>query len=264
MIYRVERGGNYGWSVMEGPQPVRVEGKRGPTPILPPRDRASPLRGGLDHRRLRLSRHSPARAGRGLHLRRLSDRHRSGACATTARRSPGSQELARTPLHLVAFGESQRRRALPGRPRSDAPDLSPGSRTRPRRRKHDFPRRLSETGLFRSTRDHQPAPGVDPLFGQRPSSGPTARRPSGSWRIPGNGRIALDEQGNWQFPEGSVLARTVSIETENGQAGEPPPDRDPDPPLRGRGVAALHLRLERRPVGRRPGRCEGHEPRRSP
>src|SRR5262249_3880472 len=36
MVYNVKRGGNYGWSVMEGPQPVHVEGRRGPGPIVPP------------------------------------------------------------------------------------------------------------------------------------------------------------------------------------------------------------------------------------
>jgi glucose/arabinose dehydrogenase len=28
MVYKVKRGGNYGWSVMEGPQPVHVEDRR--------------------------------------------------------------------------------------------------------------------------------------------------------------------------------------------------------------------------------------------
>ena len=36
LVFRVKRGGNYGWSVMEGPQPVNVEAKRGPAPISPP------------------------------------------------------------------------------------------------------------------------------------------------------------------------------------------------------------------------------------
>src|SRR5436309_900374 len=36
MVYRVTKGGNFGWSVMEGRQQVRPEAKRGPTPILPP------------------------------------------------------------------------------------------------------------------------------------------------------------------------------------------------------------------------------------
>ena len=36
LVFKVKRGGNYGWSVMEGPQPVNVEARRGPTPILPP------------------------------------------------------------------------------------------------------------------------------------------------------------------------------------------------------------------------------------
>ena len=32
MIHRVEKGGNYGWSAMEGPQPIKPD-KVGPTPI---------------------------------------------------------------------------------------------------------------------------------------------------------------------------------------------------------------------------------------
>ncbi len=34
-VHRVEKGGNYGWSAMEGPQPIKPE-KVGPTPIHPP------------------------------------------------------------------------------------------------------------------------------------------------------------------------------------------------------------------------------------
>src|SRR5205823_674238 len=36
MIHKVQKGGNYGWSVKEGPLEIRPNGKRGPTPILPP------------------------------------------------------------------------------------------------------------------------------------------------------------------------------------------------------------------------------------
>jgi glucose/arabinose dehydrogenase len=37
MIYRVQRGGNYGWSITEGSrQDVRPDRPRGPTPILQP------------------------------------------------------------------------------------------------------------------------------------------------------------------------------------------------------------------------------------
>ena len=36
MVYRVRGGDNYGWSIMEGPQPVHTEGRPGPTPIVPP------------------------------------------------------------------------------------------------------------------------------------------------------------------------------------------------------------------------------------
>lgn len=36
LVYRVRKGDNYGWSVVEGRQPVNSEWDRGPTPIVPP------------------------------------------------------------------------------------------------------------------------------------------------------------------------------------------------------------------------------------
>ena len=36
MIFRIERGGNYGWSIMEGSQPIHPDDTPGPTPIIAP------------------------------------------------------------------------------------------------------------------------------------------------------------------------------------------------------------------------------------
>src|SRR5262249_8466711 len=59
MVYRVQRGGNYGWSVMEGRQAVRPNSRRGPTPILPPsldfpHTEAASITGGYVYRGKRL------------------------------------------------------------------------------------------------------------------------------------------------------------------------------------------------------------------
>ena len=55
MVYRVQRGGNYGWSIKEGPQSVRPELAIGPTEILSPviahpRSEAASVTGGYVYR----------------------------------------------------------------------------------------------------------------------------------------------------------------------------------------------------------------------
>lgn len=215
MIYKVKRGGNYGWSVMEGPQPVNVEAKRGPTPILPPikahpHSEAASITGGFVYR----GRHLPDLANTYIYGDFLSGiiwgLRLQGDTVTWQR------ELARTPLHLVSFAEGRDGelylldfdrthriyRLVP----------NPASTTA-----QDFPRRLSETGLFTSTRNHQPAPGVVPYSVNAPlwSDGATAER---LLAVPGDGHIGFGDQQPWRFPDGSVLARTVFIEQEPGKA----------------------------------------------
>jgi uncharacterized repeat protein (TIGR03806 family) len=214
MIYRVERGGNYGWSIMEGPQPVRIQGKRGPAPISPPviahaHSEAASITGGYVYH--------------GSRLPELANAYIYGDYQTgtvwglkyDGKKVTWSKELARTPLHLVAFGESNDGELyLIDHDRThQIYRLVPNSEARAHA---DFPRRLSQTGLFSSTREHVPAAGVVRYLVNVPlwSDGTAADR---FLAIPGRGRISLDEKGNWRFPEGSVLGRTVSIETERGK-----------------------------------------------
>ncbi|HEY2155369.1 MAG TPA: c-type cytochrome, partial [Isosphaeraceae bacterium] len=77
-----------------------------------------------------------------------------------------------------------------------------------------FPRKLSETGLFASTRDLAPAAGVVPyaINAELWSDGARADR---ILAVPGTGKLAVDS-GRLRFPDGSVLARTVSLELVEG------------------------------------------------
>jgi uncharacterized repeat protein (TIGR03806 family) len=214
LVFDVKRGGNYGWSVMEGPQPVNVEARRGPTPILPPikahpHSEATSITGGYVYRGTRL----PELAGTYIYgdfMTGIIWGLRSEGDKITWQR-----ELARTPVHLVAFGEStsgelymldhDRTHQIYRLVRS--PTVSAVS---------DFPRRLSQTGLFTSTIHQQPAPGVIPysVNAELWSDGATAER---FVAVPEDGRVGLENRGSWQFPDGSVLVRSVSIEGEQGQ-----------------------------------------------
>ncbi len=202
MIDKVKRGGNYGWSVMEGPQPVHVEGRRGPAPILPPIEGPPPFRGRLDHGRLRVSRDPTARAGRRLHLRRLSDRDRLVAPdpGGRGRRAQGAGPDAAPPRRVR---RGRRRRAVPRRPRPDAPGLSPGPQPGGRGEER-LPPAAEPDGAVRLDPRPSAGPWRDPLpvNAELWADGATAER---FLAVPGDGRIGLDERGNWRLPEGSVL-----------------------------------------------------------
>ena len=209
MIYRVERGGNYGWPIMEGPQAALPESKRGPAPILPPvvshpHSEAASITGGFVYH--------------GQRLPSLQDVYVYGDYQTGTLwglKLNGTQieshtKLAQTPLQLVSFGEDNDGELY----------LVDYQRTQQIYRLVEnpevgqqvaFPRRLSDTGLFTSVKNQMPSPGVTSysINAMHWADHTTSER----WMaVPGTEPVQIEKNMRWQFPDGSVLAKTVSIE----------------------------------------------------
>ncbi len=218
MVYRVERGGNYGWSVMEGPQLVRTEARRGPTPILPPthvldRADAASVTGGFVYHgskhpelqgcyifgdwvtgKIWALRHDGARV---VSHRELADTRRAIICFYEA---PDGE------LALLDYNAGTIHQLVPH-------EATPESAAA-------FPRLLSETGLFTSTADHQPAPGVLPFSINAPRwmDGAVAER---FVAFPHNGTLKFARRRGPRprgvvNPEHGVLVKTISLETRPG------------------------------------------------
>ncbi len=223
MVYRIERGGNYGWSVVEGPQPVHQERPTGPSPILPPtvahnHIEARSITGGYFSQTTRL----PGLRGAWVYGDYVTGK-------IWGLKHEGSQvtwreELVDTQLQMSTFGLDQHGEVLiVDYPSGTLHRLIPNPR---RGANDDFPRKLSETGLFLNTAAHQPAAGVVPysINAEPWADGALAER---FVALPGDSKLGVftksDAQrgfiaGEWQFPDGGVLVKTVSMELEPGNA----------------------------------------------
>src|SRR4029077_17895784 len=89
----------------------------------------------------------------------------------------------------------------------------------------DFPRTLSATGLFASVADHAPAPGVIPYSVIAPQWSDNATKER-YLAIPGDAQIEFETltypqpapgaPPGWKFPNGTVVAETLSLEMQEG------------------------------------------------
>ena len=104
-VHRVEKGGNYGWSAMEGPQPIKSE-QVGPTPIHPalielPHTIACSVTGGLVYRGKKFP------ELRGAYVFGDWETRRLWAARFEGDRTKEMPEIARPSVRIVAFGEDQ-------------------------------------------------------------------------------------------------------------------------------------------------------------
>lgn len=216
MIHKIVPGGNCGWPVMEGRAALRTEVKVGPTPIRPPvkdhpHSEANSVIGGPVYRGKKL----PALDGSFVYgdyitgtiwaLRPDADNAYSHTTLVdTDQRIVGFAEGSQGELYVLDFDYTgQIYELLP----SGEKDTSA-----------EFPRRLSETGLFASLASLQPAAGVVPyeVTVNRWLDGAEAKR----WiAIPGTGQATLSAEGHTsKYPDGTVLVKHIELPQ---SAGEP-------------------------------------------
>jgi putative heme-binding domain-containing protein len=206
LIFRVVRGGNYGWSIVEGPQSVNPGQSPGPSPVTPPlhsipHPEGQSITGGFVYR----GRAFPELRGR--YVYGDWETRRVWANSWDGKALGERKTLAVTDERIVGWAEDPDGELLyldyegGGIHRLEKNEASAAAAR--------FPRTLSQTGLFADTAAHRPAPGVVPYEINAPlwADGATAER---FLAVPGDARIegGLDE---WKWPANSVLAKTLSI-----------------------------------------------------
>lgn len=211
LLYRVERGGNYGWSVMEGRQPTNPEWPRGPTPILPPtidhpHSESSSITDGLTYYGSRLP------ELHGMHIYSDYDTGKFWAFRYRDGQIVDHQEIADTTHRVVGFGEDHAGEMyLLDHTAGTIHRLIPNPQVD---QNGSFPRKLSESGLFASLSEHIPADGVVPykIKAEQWADNSVSER---FVAVPGT--ESIDTKGDsWKFPADSVLVRTLSLELTAG------------------------------------------------
>lgn len=213
LVFCAEKGGNYGWSVMEGPELCIPDAPLGPTPVLPaahavPHPMAASITGGFVYHGKKL------KGFEGWYVYGDWESRRIWANPVQGASLGGRVDLARTTSRIVAFAEEADGELLivdheaGGIHRLVPNDKAAGNA--------DFPRTLSATGLFAVVAEQKPAAGVVPytINAEPWSDGATARRWIG---IPNTEQIRfVDKNRDWPkesvWPTDSVLAKTLTLD----------------------------------------------------
>ncbi len=221
--YLVERGANYGWSVFEGSHPFYPTRQLGPTPHVKPtvehhHSEARSLTGGIVYRGDKLP------ALRGAFIYGDYSTGKIWAVRHDGKAVAFHQEIADTALAITDFVQNAAGELLVldhqgngkgGFHRLEA--LSAQELAAP----SSFPRKLSESGLFASVKNHTMAPGVIPYSVNAPqwADGAVKERYLVVPQKPGEDRrIDLSQTRGWNFPNETLVLETLSLDTESGNA----------------------------------------------
>lgn len=210
LVFNVTRGGNYGWSIREGSQPIRSDLPQGPGEIVPPvvqhpHTEAASVTGGYVYYGSR----QPELVGKYVYGDYVSGK--IWGIESDGNELTDLTELADTSLAVITFGIDAENELIivdyAGGLYRLVPNPTPDT-------SQDFPRRLSQTGLFDKLSPRvELAPGVYPYQVQTGMwlDGARAER---LVAIPGTDSVRLhNRHEHWQYPDNTVFAKTVHLPT---------------------------------------------------
>ncbi len=218
-VYFVRKADNYGWSVYEGSHPFYLARQMGPS---------SPVKPTLEHH------HSESRSltggivyyGRelpGLVGAYIYGDHSTGkiwGARHDGQKVIWHQELVDTPFHITGFGTDSQGELLvcdhAGNGDGGFHRLIPAPADEATQ---DFPKKLSDSGLFQSVKGHITHPSLVPYSVNSPlwSDGSFKAR---SIAIPGdNPKIDFTATKAWGFPNETVLVKSFGLEMVEGDSG---------------------------------------------
>ena len=223
MVYIIKNGGNYGWSLMEGSHPFRPDRDRHESTIEKPivehnHNDFRSITGGYVYDGQRLE---PLR---NHYIYGDFDTGKIWSFKYQNDKAQDWSELADTSIRLVSFIEQSDGELLLVDYASgmlhELVKSPPSSAVA-----HDFPKRLSETGLFKDTATMLPEDGVLSYSVNSPLWSDNAKK-FRYLAIPGKGTVDFDDvlypetppaaPAGWRFPDGTVTVKTFAVETEKG------------------------------------------------
>jgi uncharacterized repeat protein (TIGR03806 family) len=212
--YLVKKGDNYGWSVMEGSYPFYLQRKLGPTPHVKPtaehhHSEARSLTGGYVYQGDKFP------DLRGAYVYGDYSTGRIWAMKHDGNAPVWHKEIAATTLKLTAFAPDARGEMLICHHGKTGDGGFYTLEPNPEKAASAFPRKLSESGLFESVKDHAMKPGVIPYSVNAPfwSDGAYKER---YLALPEGGTIGYKRNRGWEFPDKTVLVKSFAIEMKEG------------------------------------------------
>jgi uncharacterized repeat protein (TIGR03806 family) len=216
-VYFIRKGDNYGWSVMEGSHPFYSLRKPGPTPFVKPT---------AEHH------HSEARSLTGGIVYYGSKFPELQGCYIYGDHSTGKiwgirhdgekvtwhKEIADTSLQITGFGEDNDGNLLVVDLLGIIHKFIPVPKDLPQ---PHFPKKLSESGLFQSIRNHEMVEGVIPYSVNAPfwSDQAFKARFIALPEFDSEGKPTFIDYSNtksWTFPNGTVIVKSFALEMEQG------------------------------------------------